>query len=92
MKAFSRCGTDCTICQFYGGLCKGCSESGGRPFFCQGGARCPIYACAVQKQGCAGCSGLPCQIWRDTRDPAMTDEQFEQSIRERVANLGLARQ
>ena len=86
MKNFSRCGTDCAACQFYGGLCKGCNESGGKPFFCEG-ALCPIYACAVKKQGCAGCGELPCQVWRDTRDPAMNDAEFEQSIRTRMANL-----
>ena len=27
-------------------------------------------------------------IWRSTRDPKFTDEEFEENIRERIENLG----
>ena len=30
---------------------------------------------------------MPCDLWRANRDPSYTDEQFEASLRERVANL-----
>ncbi len=85
----SCCGTDCSACGAYGSMCQGCNTVSGKVFHSPQG--CPIYQCSVQKQrrvNCAGCGQLPCDIWRATRDPNFTDEAFEQSIRERIANLG----
>ncbi len=70
----SCCGTDCTSCSCYGGLCQGCNESGGKVFHMQEGKACPIYTCSVQKQKratCADCTQIPCQIWMETKDPQM---------------------
>ncbi|MBQ8081320.1 MAG: MmcQ/YjbR family DNA-binding protein [Clostridia bacterium] len=86
----SCCGTDCGACSFYGTLCKGCNACGGKVFYRPEGAACPIYACCVNRRRyltCASCSEMPCTIWRETRDPSMTDEQFEQSIQDRIERL-----
>ncbi len=84
------CGAECATCGCYGSLCKGCNESLGRVFHAPEGQACPIYECAVnQKQlaGCGTCGSAPCEIWRKTKDPALSDEEFEQSIRERLARI-----
>ena len=51
---------------------------------------CQIYECSILKNGyedCKNCAELPCAIWRATKDPALSDEEFENSILERVNNL-----
>ncbi len=83
------CGMDCSACTFYGKLCFGCNESSGKVFHANGKA-CAVYACCTNKHRfatCASCDQLPCDIWQTTRDPSMTDEQFQESIRTRFANL-----
>lgn len=89
MEHFSCCGTDCSQCGYLGQVCQGCSQSQGRPFYSPD-VPCPIYRCAVLERGqagCGGCNALPCPIWRATRDPQLSDEAFEETIRERVNNL-----
>lgn len=86
----SPCGTDCSQCPLHGAVCAGCNEAKGKVFHAPKGKACPIYACAVSKHhrpSCAGCDAAPCDIWRATRDPSMTDGQFDASIRERMEKL-----
>lgn len=88
----SCCGTDCSACACYGNeaLCQGCNESGGKVFHAPAKKPCPIYSCSVQKHkfaNCADCEELPCAVWKATRDPALSDEAFEQNIQTRVRNL-----
>lgn len=88
----SCCGTECAKCGFYGNLCAGCNETGGKVFHAPEGKACPIYQCSVGKckfATCAACEKLPCEIWHATRDPNMSQEEFEASIRERTENLKL---
>ena len=83
------CGTDCNACPLYKTQCVGCNEACGKVFH-TGGKACAIYACCANKKRfvtCGECESMPCGIWRTTRDPSMTDEQFENSINERVNNL-----
>lgn len=87
----SCCGTDCIKCGCYGTMCKGCNESLGKVFHAPEGRACPIYECSVNREklkGCGDCSSVPCEIWRRTKDPSYSDEEFEQSIKERVNRLG----
>lgn len=89
-RELSCCGTDCEKCGFYGNPCKGCNASKGRVFHAPKGKVCPIYECSIETRkndNCAGCKELPCAIWRSTRDPQFTDEEFEQNIADRVKNL-----
>lgn len=86
----SVCGTDCTKCGCYGNMCAGCNELNGKVFHAPKGEACPIYRCAVNKNkyaNCAGCDRLPCDVWRATKDPSMTEEAFAANIAERVGNL-----
>ena len=86
----SVCGTDCTKCTLHGNVCKGCNEMEGKVFHAPKGKACLIYRCCANKHryvNCGGCSDAPCDIWRMTRDPAMTDSEFETSIQDRINNL-----
>ena len=90
MKELSCCGTKCKECYCYGSVCKGCNETEGRVFFMPEGKACPIYECSIHKnrfEHCGNCEQLPCSIWRETRDPKFTDEEFEASIRNRMNAL-----
>ena len=86
----SVCGTDCSVCSIWGAMCKGCNEACGKVFHVPGGKPCPIYACCAGRHRlatCASCESLPCNIWQATRDPSMTDEQFQKSVEDRAAIL-----
>ena len=85
----SVCGTDCSVCPLHGNMCAGCNEACGKVFHANGKA-CPIYDCCVNRHRyatCGSCDRMPCDIWKATRDPSMTDEQFSQSIADRVSAL-----
>lgn len=86
----SCCGTECETCGCYGSLCKGCNASAGKVFHAPAGKACPIYGCSVQKHklaNCRGCDRLPCTVWKQTKDPALSEEEFEANVRERVQRL-----
>ncbi len=86
----SVCGTECAACGLRGNPCAGCNESCGRVFHAPAGKACPIYACCSGKRRlatCGDCPDAPCDLWRTTRDPSLTDEAFEKSIRDRMRNL-----
>ena len=84
------CGADCGVCALNGKLCTGCNAACGKVFHAPEGKACPIYACAVNRRRyatCGECPDMPCGIWRATRDPNLSDEAFESSIRERSDRL-----
>lgn len=84
------CGSECSKCGCYGNICQGCNELCGKVFHAPPGKACPIYRCAVNRKhltSCAKCEELPCVIWRDTKDPQLTDEEFETDIQNRIRNL-----
>lgn len=86
----SCCGAECAKCSLRGSICPGCNEACGKVFHAPKRKPCPIYACSVQKNGfatCAECSQLPCAIWHATKDPQLSDQEFDQSIQERIQNL-----
>ena len=86
----SVCGTDCSACPLLGNPCTGCNEACGKVFHAPEEKPCPIYACCANRNRfatCASCGELPCAVWQATRDPSMTDEQFEKSIRDRANQL-----
>ncbi|MGI5959137.1 MAG: MmcQ/YjbR family DNA-binding protein [Massiliimalia sp.] len=86
----SCCGTECSECSFFQKECAGCNQSQGKVFHAPKGKACPIYACSVQKHRyatCQNCPELPCAVWRDTRDPQLTDEEFQASIDQRICRL-----
>lgn len=86
----SCCGSDCNACSCFGSMCQGCNAANGKVFHAPAGKACPIYSCCVQKHKfatCLSCDSLPCDIWRGTKDPALSEQQFEATIQERVNNL-----
>ena len=90
VNIISCCGTDCSKCGCFGNMCKGCSASFGKVFHAPDGQACPIYECVVNQKdmkGCGECEHIPCDIWRKTKDPAFTEEEFERNIQERVDRL-----
>lgn len=86
----SCCGTDCGTCSYFETMCKGCSASLGRVFHAPEGQACPIYECSVNKsklKDCGECCDVPCAIWKKTKDPSLSEEEFLLNIQERVARL-----
>ena len=84
------CGTGCAACPLHGARCAGCNETCGKVFHAPAGKPCPIYACCAGRHRfatCADCGELPCAVWQATRDPSLTDEQFQASIERRVSAL-----
>ena len=89
-NTLSCCGAKCTECEFYGTMCKGCNASLGKVFHAPKNQACPIYECSINRKGmkgCGECAHVPCEIWRKTKDPAFTEEEFEQNIWERIERL-----
>lgn len=89
-EALSCCGTACKQCEYYGTLCKGCNESQGKVFHAPEGQACPIYQCSIHQHqygSCRDCGSIPCDIWRKTKDPSLLEEEFEQSIKQRMERL-----
>lgn len=89
MRNVSCCGTDCDACEYYGAQCAGCNACQGKVFYTPEKA-CPIYECVRNQKGlknCGQCKELPCAIWKKTRDPQFTDEEFEENIASRVKML-----
>lgn len=86
----SCCGTECRRCGYYGAMCKGCNESQGKVFHAPEGKACPIYGCSVNRNrfvNCGECGQLPCSVWNAVKDPMLSEQEFENSIMERVRNL-----
>ncbi len=88
--AVSCCGADCSGCGCFGTMCRGCNASLGKVFHAPEGQACPIYECAVNQKGlkgCGECGSLPCEIWRNTKDPSLSEEEFQRNIQGRTARL-----
>ena len=89
-KNISICGSDCSKCYcFESKMCNGCNEHKGVVFHCNG-KECAIYNCCVTKNGfknCSECRDVPCEIWKKTRDPKFSDEEFAKNIEERIEML-----
>lgn len=89
MKNISVCGSKCDECPCYGDLCVGCEAAQGKVFHAKD-LGCAIFNCARLKNGynsCLECSKIPCDIWKNTRDPKFSDEEFAQNINERITLL-----
>lgn len=85
----SPCGARCVECNAFPRTCKGCRKIKGKVFWLlyTGEDVCPIWQCC-QKQGwenCAGCLKLPCDRFR--KDPSITDEENEASLKRMIGNL-----
>lgn len=88
----SVCGVNCsTGCKAFKVECTGCNELQGKVSWAvfYGRERCPIFDCALEKGliSCGDCGLAPCKIWYDTRNPDISDEEFDKDINSRLANL-----
>lgn len=94
MNDMSVCGTDCKTCEYYQTICKGCNVSKGVVFHTDS-KECDIYKCCVienKYSNCFNCSKIPCNIWLNTQDPNLSDEEFKEGIEERVNNLRIIKE
>lgn len=90
MKNISCCGSNCSDCYCYGNLCKGCNESKGKVFHVKDDKTCSIYDCVINNKKyskCIECKNIPCNIWKKTRDPKYSDDEFQNNIQERITNM-----
>lgn len=91
------CGVDCNQCPAYEKECIGCNEVKGKAEWVPdiGLETCPLYQCSVNEhhyRTCAECEQVPCQKFREMRDPSMSDEEFVKSIQDRLEVLENLRQ
>ena len=92
LDAAPPCGWHCNSCSHFGQDCPGCRQTGGRPFWTSTSEIevCPVYHCCAEQEfpeHCGLCPRLPCQTFMDWRDPSMSDEEFQQSLLERLTDL-----
>lgn len=90
MQDLSCCGTDCSSCGCYGNMCAGCNACEGKVFHAPEGKACSIYECVINKnkfKNCGQCGEIPCLIWKNTRDPQFSDEEFAENVNRRVRAL-----
>lgn len=88
----SPCGVNCEECSAYEKTCKGCREIAGRVWWAEYISTdiCPIYKCCVNGNNsfdCGKCKQLPCKLYFDLKDPAITDEEHLVSINARTKLL-----
>lgn len=89
----SPCGIICNECPFYNNACDGCKNIDGKVFWSADVTEngiCPMYDCSINDKkicNCGKCKELPCQLFYNTKDPEITEEQHQESILKRVAVL-----
>lgn len=86
------CGLYCGSCEYLGERCPGCGRIEGRPFWTAefGVDTCPLYACCVHGKDlehCGLCVELPCRLFLEFHDPALSPQEAEASVRERQEQL-----
>jgi hypothetical protein len=83
------CGACCDGCPKHKSGCAGCEVIGGKVYWANyiGFDVCHVFKCARDRlfKNCGDCSEIPCRLWFSLRDPAMTEEEHEKSVKERVA-------
>ncbi|MDD5090221.1 MAG: DUF3795 domain-containing protein [Candidatus Wallbacteria bacterium] len=91
-KASPPCGWSCRDCSHSGKDCTGCRQTEGHPFWIKWSDMtvCTVYDCCTnqkQLEHCGLCPQLPCETFLKLRDPSLSDEEFEKSLKERLALL-----
>ncbi|MEN8155290.1 MAG: DUF3795 domain-containing protein [Acidobacteriota bacterium] len=86
------CGLYCGDCEYLGKQCKGCGYVEGKPFWTihVPTGICPIHDCCRNQkelEHCGLCEELPCKIFLELRDPDISDEDFERSLKTREEAL-----
>jgi len=88
----SSCGIQCNECEFFGQTCSGCPEVKGKPFWVKEMQveSCALYNCCANEKSlshCGHCSALPCSMFKEYKDPSMSDEEHAQSLKIRIERL-----
>jgi hypothetical protein len=89
----STCGLVCDECEYFNKTCEGCINVKGSTFWAKEmmpGKVCPLFDCAVNKKGFAGCGEcgeLPCKMFLDMKDPALSEEEHKKALEIRVKRL-----
>ena len=91
-EAAPPCGWHCAGCSHFRQDCRGCRQTRGGPFWSSPSdiEVCPVYLCCAEQEGlehCGLCPRLPCETFNNWRDPSMSDEEFEESMTERINAL-----
>lgn len=86
------CGTNCETCYDYKVNCPGCRKSEGKAYWTSytGLDVCPIYRCCIGDRGhvsCGECSNLPCRLFYENRDPAVSPETHAADVLLRAGRL-----
>ena len=92
VKLAAACGLYCGSCEYLEEKCTGCGHIEGKPFWTAefGVEVCPLYDCCVNDKAlehCGECAELPCKLWLEFHDPALSPEEAEASVRERREQL-----
>jgi hypothetical protein len=82
------CGIFCGDCGYLGKDCTGCGYMDGKPFWTAQipTGICPLHDCCrnqKQMEHCGLCDDFPCQMFLELRDPDMSDEEFQSSLKAR---------
>ena len=89
----STCGLLCNECEHFNVSCQGCINVKGSTFWAKEMMPtkvCPLYDCGVNKRGyhsCGNCAELPCATFLEMKDPNSTEEEHQQSLKDRVTRL-----
>lgn len=89
------CGLYCGACEYLKNKCQQCEGCGyvkGKPFWTTQMKIeiCPLYDCCINKkkvEHCGLCEKLPCDLFNEFYDPALSPEEAEQSIQKRLNDL-----
>ncbi|MFC2152801.1 DUF3795 domain-containing protein [Bacteroidota bacterium] len=93
MNTISVCGLICNECEFYNNSCTGCYKVKGETFWAKeliSGGICPLYDCSVNLKSyknCGECAKLPCQKFKDLKDPNISEKEHILGIKKRVRVL-----
>ena len=89
----SACGLICNDCPFFKNPCTGCFDVKGKTFWAKEATAkgiCQLYDCSVNQrryENCGDCSELPCQMFKDQKDPNISQKEHNESIVKRVKIL-----
>ncbi len=86
------CGIYCGNCDALGKQCKGCGYVNGKPFWAVRipSGVCQFHDCCRNQKGlehCGLCEDFPCRTFQEARDPAMSDEETQNLLKERQEAL-----
>jgi len=91
------CGLYCGDCEILGDKCQGCGRVHGKPFWIKlfELEACPVYNCCVNQhhlEHCGLCEEFTCETFTSLRDPSLSDQEFEQSLRDKQQVLMLRKE